>query len=113
MPPLLPAETSVACRIVTHYSRRTFLASAAAAASSAAADDSTLTDVDFRKLISRADLIYDRPVPRSEDGIPIGNGRMGSLVWTSPTQLHFQINRVDVYANDSSTNSFFVRHNDY
>jgi len=28
--------------------------------------------------------------------MPVGNGRMGSLVWTTPTALRFQINRVDV-----------------
>jgi hypothetical protein len=78
------------------YSRRTFLA-AVAAASNIHENDSKLSDVDFGKLVSRADLTYDRPVQRSEEGIPIGNGRMGSLAWTSPTQLHFQINRVEVY----------------
>ncbi len=64
-------------------------------------------------MISRADLHYDKPAPRSEEGIPIGNGRMGSLVWTTPTQVRMQINRVDVYANNSATNCFFERHNDY
>jgi hypothetical protein len=64
-------------------------------------------------LISQADLVYDKPVPRSEEGMPIGNGRMGTLVWTTPVSLRMQINRVDVYANDSATNSFFERHNDY
>src|SRR5262249_50910133 len=73
----------------------------------------SLLDVDFRKLISRADLVYDKPVERSESGMPVGNGRMGSLVWTTPRQLRLQINRADVYANDSATNSFFERHNDY
>ena len=34
--------------------------------------------------ISRADLIYTQPVARSEEGMPVGNGRMGSLVWTTP-----------------------------
>ena len=43
----------------------------------------------------------------------MGNGRMGSLVWTTGSSIRMQINRVDVYANDSSTNSFFERHNDY
>ena len=62
--------------------------------------------------ISHSDLVYDRPVARSEEGIPVGNGRMGSLVWTTLSQLRFQINRVDVYANNCATNSFFERHND-
>src|SRR6185436_9544388 len=53
------------------------------------------------------------PAARSEEGIPVGNGRMGSLVWTVPDAMKFQINRVDVYGNDSYTNSFFERHSDY
>jgi hypothetical protein len=74
---------------------------------------SALLAVNYRKLLSRADLNYGRPVARSEEGIPVGNGRMGSLVWTAPDALKFQINRVDVYGNDSYTNSFFERHSDY
>jgi hypothetical protein len=69
--------------------------------------------VDFRKLVSRADLSYDQPASRSEEGLPIGNGRMGSLVWTSSSALKFQINRADVFAEDSSTRSFNARHTDY
>ena len=30
--------------------------------------------------------------------MPIGNGRMGTLVWTDDAALHFQINRSDVFA---------------
>ena len=74
---------------------------------------STILDIDRRKLISRANLTYDKPVSRSEAGLPIGNGQMGSLVWTSPSALKFQINRVDVYANNSYTNSFSERDSDY
>src|SRR5262245_56729588 len=74
---------------------------------------SSLLALNYRKLLERADLSYDRPAARSEEGIPIGNGRMGSLVWTVPDALKFQINRVDVYGNDSYTNSFFERHSDY
>jgi hypothetical protein len=104
----------------SRFSRRTFLAgfAAATASNSVAAEENpafppSLTDVNFRKLIEGSDLTYDKPVPRSEEGVPIGNGRMGSLVWTTPTQLRLQINRVDLYANNSATNSFFERHNDY
>src|SRR5215469_8694083 len=97
--------------------RRSFLAAGMAAPALTAAADppssSSLSAVDFRKLISRGDLAYEKPVLRSEEGIPVGNGRMGSLIWTKPTQLRFQINRADVYANNSATNSFFERHNDY
>jgi len=107
----------------TSVSRRVFLAAGMAGAALAANSDSgaedgpaspsSLSAVDFGKLISRADLVYDKPAPRSEEGMPIGNGRMGSLVWTTPQQLRLQINRADVYANNSASNSFFERHNDY
>jgi hypothetical protein len=93
------------------YSRRAFLATGLAAPALAA--QAERRTVDYRKLLSPADLVYEKPVPRSEEGIPVGNGRMGSLVWTTPTQVRMQINRVDVYANNCATNSFFERHNDY
>jgi hypothetical protein len=106
-----------------HCSRREFLLVASAAPfvssqidSEAAPSNQTLSSLlalNYRKLLGRADLIYDRPAARSEEGIPVGNGRMGSLVWTVPDTLRFQINRVDVYGNDSHTDSFFERHSDY
>ncbi|WP_446742233.1 glycosyl hydrolase family 95 catalytic domain-containing protein [Silvibacterium acidisoli] len=74
---------------------------------------SAYSDEAIRKAISASDLIYSAPAPRSEEGIPIGNGRMGSLVWTAPDRLCFQINRVDLYASNSESNSFFEAHNDY
>src|SRR5947207_6261306 len=90
--------------------RRSFLAASTAVA---AAGQGSRGDVDLRSLISAGDLGYDKPVPRSEEGIPVGNGRMGTLVWTTAASLRMQINRNDVYANNSATNSFFERHNDY
>lgn len=74
---------------------------------------STVLTVDQSSIIAQADLRYEIPVARSEEGMPIGNGRMGTLVWTSPTALKFQINRVDVFSNDSRTKSFIERHSDY
>src|SRR6478609_1068459 len=97
--------------------RRDFFATGLSAAGLAAsrpanadsAASSSLLDVNYRSLVSRADLIYDKPASRSEAGIPVGNGRMGTLVWTTPAALRFQINRVDVYANNSASNSFNER----
>jgi hypothetical protein len=67
---------------------------------------SSLLDVDLRRLVSRADLDYDTPTERSEDGMPVGNGTMGSLVWTTPEAMHFQINRCDVHGMGASSYSF-------
>ena len=67
----------------------------------------------IRQIIGRADLHIDGTVSRSEGGLPVGNGTMGTLVWTSPSAVKTQINRVDVFANDSYSNSFNERHLDY
>lgn len=64
-------------------------------------------------VIARADLDYSTPVVRSEEGMPVGNGRMGSLVWTTPNALHFQINRDDVFGEDAATVSFPEADSDY
>lgn len=68
---------------------------------------------DIKTLISSSDLHYSKPVSRSEEGMPVGNGRMGSLVWTTPSSLKFQINRVDIFGNNAASNSFFERNTDY
>lgn len=110
------------------YSRRTFLKAAGIAAgtfaSGISAAETTVSNMqafsatdpspeEIRSVVSASDLLYSGPVTRSEEGVPIGNGRMGSLVWTKRNRLCFQINRVDLYANDSCSNSFFEPHNDY
>jgi hypothetical protein len=77
------------------------------------ASRSTILDVNYRGLVSRADLQYDEQVRRSEEALPVGNGTIGSMVWTTPKQLRLQINRVDVYCANSSTNSFPRVDSDY
>ena len=71
------------------------------------------TRTELRALIARADLAYPAPVTRSEDGLPVGNGRMGSLVWTTPTAVKFQINRVDLPPISAASDSFTERTSDY
>ncbi len=84
---------------------------AAAGAAPAASDTRRAGsfDLDLRRLLSRADLLYETPAARSEEGIPVGNGRMGTLVWTSSTSLRMQVNRVDVYSANKDTDSFVER----
>jgi hypothetical protein len=72
-----------------------------------------LPALDYRAIVAQSDLHYDRPVERSEEGMPLGNGRMGSLVWTTPAALKFQINRVDLQPINRDTDSFFERNTDY
>ncbi len=110
------------------FSRRNFLAAgisapALAGGSTAFSQTSSRTDTaklpstvlggDLRALVTRGDLTYTQPVTRSEEGMPVGNGCMGSLVWTTPSGMHFQINRCDVFAMDSNTHSFPIKDQDY
>ena len=44
----------------------------------------SLFDLDAEALVSAADLIYLSPAAEPVEGHPIGNGRMGTLVWTEP-----------------------------
>jgi hypothetical protein len=74
---------------------------------------SSLLSVDYPWLVAHADLAYIEAARRSEEGLPVGNGRMGSLVWTTPSAAHLQINRVDVFGNSSASTSFPERHTDY
>ncbi len=59
---------------------------------------SIMPRMNYRTLVSESDFVYESPVKESFEGQPIGNGRMGTLVWTTPTAVCFQINRVDVFA---------------
>ena len=59
-----------------------------------------MLEVDHRALVSRADLVYHSPAEESIEGTPIGNGRMGTNVWTTPRSVRFQINRNDLVASD-------------
>lgn len=72
-----------------------------------------MSDATIKEVVARADLDINGTVKRSEGGLPIGNGRMGTLVWTSPTALKLQVNRVDVFANSSYSNCFNEGHYDY
>jgi hypothetical protein len=73
----------------------------------------TLIEVDRQAQVSRADLDYTAPASRPEEGMPLGNGRMGSLIWTTPASLRLQINRVDVHALDDTSFSFPRADSDY
>ena len=69
--------------------------------------------LNLRDALSSGDLAYTEPATRSEEGVPVGNGRMGSLVWTTPSAIKFQVNRVDVFGQDRSTVSFPRGNTDY
>jgi hypothetical protein len=49
---------------------------------------------------SRSSLAHRSPVDDPREGLPIGNGTMGTLVWTTPDAVRLQINRCDVFSTD-------------
>lgn len=67
----------------------------------------------IKNLINRADLDYTGIDRIPEAGIPVGNGRMGSLIWYQAEEMHMQWNRSDVFANDASSQSFREECSDY
>ena len=69
--------------------------------------------IDIERYASSADLRYETPVSTSEEGLPIGNGVMGTLQWTTPTSIRYQLNRTDVFGNNAESNNFYERHTDY
>ena len=66
--------------------------------------------VDYQSIVSRADLIYDQPAASPIEGHPIGNGTMGTMVWTTPSAIEFQINRSDVFAVNKTHGGTFQDH---
>jgi len=70
-------------------------------------------DAGREQSVASGDLHLLGPAREPEHGLPLGNGRMGSMVWTTPGAIHFQINRPDVYGNDKDSTSFPKRHGEY
>jgi hypothetical protein len=71
----------------------------------AATPTSSMLDVDYRSLVSQADLFFTNPITDPNHGLPVGNGVMGSMVWTPDAQsLRMQVNRSDVFGSNEATN---------
>jgi hypothetical protein len=63
--------------------------------------NAALLNVNYAALISRADLDYTNSATRSEEGMPVGNGRMRSLVWATPSAA-FSNQSLRRFAEDGS-----------
>ncbi|MGJ7030091.1 glycosyl hydrolase family 95 catalytic domain-containing protein [Niabella hirudinis] len=63
-------------------------------------------EVDHSALLARAAIRYFRPVSSNDEGLPIGNGQMGTFVWTEKSdttdgaKIMYQINRNDTFGMD-------------
>jgi len=42
-------------------------------------------------------LIFKENIKRWDEAIPLGNGRIGSLIWGEPTALRFSLDRTDIW----------------
>jgi hypothetical protein len=49
----------------------------------------SLLKYDYHNLVAHANLSFNTPALSTYDGLPIGNGPMGKLVWTTPAALHY------------------------
>jgi hypothetical protein len=68
-----------------------------------AGSSAPILNIDYKSYVSTGDVDYTGIITKSQHGMPIGNGRMGSLVWNNnASSLNFQINRVDVFGFASS-----------
>lgn len=68
-----------------------------------AAKGNELFTVDYPALLGRANINYARAPRSHHEGLPIGNGQMGTLVWTDPddsAKIMFQLNRNDTFSQD-------------
>jgi hypothetical protein len=73
-------------------------------ASVAAARQKPIINVDYKALVSVADINHTGQISTSYFGLPIGTGTMNSLVWNDAgNTLKFQINRVDVFGYNSAS----------
>jgi hypothetical protein len=55
--------------------------------------------------LAQQEIVFHSPAANPNEGMPIGNGRMGTLVWTQGDAIAFQLNRVDNF----TTNRFHGR----
>jgi hypothetical protein len=94
-------------------SKPPFAGACASAILALGAATGSAAEPDLRALVSDADIRLAEPLARSEEGLPIGNGRTGTLVWTTPSALRLQVNRTDIQPINRDTRSFFERHDDY
>lgn len=49
--------------------------------------------------LDRHDIVYLSPMKVPVEGLPLGNGKMGGLVWTQDQGIEFQIHKDDIWSN--------------
>ena len=64
-----------------------------------------LTTVDYAAFLSRHDVVYLAPPTEGIDGLPVGNGELGAMIWAPADRLQLQINKVGLW-DDRPNGSF-------
>ena len=98
MPSLKLSTTAVLCGIGLH---------ALTTAAGGAPAGSTMLNLDYAQYLAPIDLHFTQPT-QPVKGIPLGNGKMGTLVWIDGTgsMLQFNFGRPDVFFRGSATATF-------
>lgn len=58
-------------------------------------------------IIMKHRLIFKKHIKRWDEAVPLGNGRIGSLIWGEPSALRFSLDRTDIW--DLSTPMYTER----
>jgi alpha-L-fucosidase 2 len=53
--------------------------------------------IDYPDFLSQHDVVYLAPAPDGIDGLPIGNGDVGAVLWSPPDHLRLAINKIDLW----------------
>ena len=56
-----------------------------------------LIKVDYEKYLSQHDIVYLSPAVEGFEGLPIGNGDLGAMMWTPPEEIRWTINKCDLW----------------
>ncbi len=54
-------------------------------------------NVDYKNYLSKHDIVFQTPNYEGYEGLTIGNGDMGGLVWCTRSGIELQINKSDLY----------------
>lgn len=58
-------------------------------------------EIDYKSYVSQFDLKYDKLMNLPRNGLPVGNGKMGSLIYATDSELKYYLNRVDIFQSGS------------
>ncbi|GGH10870.1 glycosyl hydrolase family 95 catalytic domain-containing protein [Paenibacillus segetis] len=58
--------------------------------------DGTALQVDRERYLRKHDVIYQSPTYKGYEGLPIGNGDMGGMLFHTPSSIEFVLNKTDV-----------------